>query len=152
MSGRTGAWSVRYSGTYTVSVAGRHRFSLSGGGAVVLTVDGTVVADYATGAEVVQNGFVTLAEGPHSIEVTYRHTSGTASLRVGHQPGQDRLIAEAAATAAAAEVAVVVVVDVTAESMDRSTLALAADQDELIAAVAAANPVPSWCSTPRAPY
>ncbi|MGW2837958.1 glycoside hydrolase family 3 C-terminal domain-containing protein [Streptomyces sp. NPDC001493] len=140
VSGRTGAWSARYSGTYTASVTGRYRFSLSGGGAVVLTIDGTVVADYATGAEVVQNGFVTLTEGPHSIEVTYRHTSGTASLRVGHQPGQDRLIAEAAATAAAAEVAVVVVVDVTAESMDRSTLSLAADQDELIAAVAAANP------------
>ncbi|WP_327269499.1 glycoside hydrolase family 3 C-terminal domain-containing protein [Streptomyces sp. NBC_01218] len=140
VSGRTGAWSARYSGTYTASVAGRYRFSLGGGGAVVLTIDGAVVAEYATGAEVVQNGFVTLTEGPHSIEVTYRHTGGTPSLRVGHQPGQDRLIAEAAAVAAAAEVAVVVVVDVTAESMDRSTLALAADQDELIAAVAAANP------------
>lgn len=140
VSGRTGPWSARYSGTYTASVAGRYRFSLSGGGAVVLTIDGTVVAEYATGAEVVRDGFVNLTEGPHPIEVTYRHTTGTASLRVGHQPGQDRLIAEAAAAAAGAEVAVLVVVDVTAESMDRSTLSLAADQDELIAAVAAANP------------
>ena len=34
----------------------------------------------------------------------------------------------------------VVVADVTSEGMDRSTLALPADQDALIAAVAAANP------------
>ena len=48
--------------------------------------------------------------------------------------------AAAAAAAAKATVAVVVVSDVTSEGMDRSTLALPADQDALIAAVAAANP------------
>jgi len=50
------------------------------------------------------------------------------------------MIDQAAAAARAADVAVVVVSVPAAEGMDRSTLALPADQDKLISAVAAANP------------
>ena len=50
------------------------------------------------------------------------------------------MIGEAADAARAADVAVVVVSDPASEGMDRSTLALPADQDKLISAVAAANP------------
>ncbi|WP_299541366.1 glycoside hydrolase family 3 C-terminal domain-containing protein [uncultured Streptomyces sp.] len=145
VAGETDGWSARYTGVLTVRSAGRHRFSLTASGATTLTVDGRQVLAYRTGAEVVQNGFVELGAGAHEFELTYRNPGGSFfgkdfGLHLGHQPHYDRLIAEAAAVAAKASVAVVVVSDLTSESMDRSSLALPADQDELITAVAAANP------------
>src|SRR4029077_17361794 len=64
----------------------------------------------------------------------------TAGLHLGWQPQEDLLIAHAAGAARASGVAFVVVSDVASEGMDRSTLALPADQDKLISAVAKANP------------
>jgi beta-glucosidase len=77
--------------------------------------------------------------------VTYSTVGGSnffggSGLHLGYQANYDQLIAAAAAAAKKASVAIVVVADVTSEGMDRSTLALPADQDQLIAAVAAVNP------------
>jgi beta-glucosidase len=100
--------------------------------------------------EAVRNGVIHLAAGGHTIRVdvtpfqarlvTVDAFALTPGLHLGWQPREDLLIAQAAAAARAADVALVVVSDATAEGMDRSTLALPADQDRLIAAVAAANP------------
>jgi beta-glucosidase len=60
-------------------------------------------------------------------------------LRLGYSPPDD-LRAQAVAAARAADVAVVFVGHQVGEGWDRRTLRLPADQDDLIAAVAAANP------------
>ncbi|MBE8516036.1 glycoside hydrolase family 3 C-terminal domain-containing protein [Amycolatopsis sp. H6(2020)] len=146
VASQTDGWSARYTGTFTAAAAGRYRFSLTAGGLTTLSIDGKVVLSYLPGRESVQNGFVALTAGDHVIEVTYVSAApvgGRAprtSLVLGFQAGYDQLHQEAAAVARTAEVAVVVLSDVTSEGMDRSTLALPADQNELVAAVAAANP------------
>ncbi|MFF1613400.1 glycoside hydrolase family 3 C-terminal domain-containing protein [Amycolatopsis sp. NPDC058278] len=146
VASQTDGWSARYTGTYNAAAAGCYRFSLTAGGLTTLTIDGKVVFTYLPGRESVQNGFVTLTAGDHAMEVTYvspAPAGGRAprtSLALGAQAGYDQLHREAAAAARAADVAVVVLSDVTSEGMDRSTLALPADQNELVAAVAAANP------------
>jgi beta-glucosidase len=68
------------------------------------------------------------------------------SVRLGTEPvaaDPDELIAEAAEAAAAADAAIVVVgtnSDVESEGFDRTTLALPGRQDDLVRAVASANP------------
>src|SRR5581483_11654771 len=77
----------------------------------------------------------TLTAGtPVPIAIEYSIGSSTAGspLHLGWQPPDPTLVANAVAAASAA--------DVTGEGMDRSNLVLPPDQDELIAAVAAANP------------
>jgi beta-glucosidase len=140
-------WSVRYTGTFTAGTAGGYRFSLSAGGAATVAIDGTTVLSFTPGAESVQNGFADLTAGAHDITVTYVSPApvpgGHAphpSLHLGLQANYDTLIAQAADAAKNADIAIVVVADVTSEGMDRSTLALPADQDQLISAVAKANP------------
>ncbi|WP_078901664.1 glycoside hydrolase family 3 C-terminal domain-containing protein [Actinacidiphila yeochonensis] len=140
-------WSAKYTGTFTAATAGGYRFSVSAGGAVTVAIDGSTVLTFVTGAESVQNGLVDLTAGAHDITVTYVSPAVAAggrapraSLHLGLQANYDALIAQAAAAAKQADVAVVVVADVTSEGMDRSTLALPADQDQLVSAVAKANP------------
>lgn len=96
---------------------------------------------------------VDLVEGA-SVEVRFVYASpertdalaGALSLNVGTQPtatDADALIADAVATAAAADVALVVVgtnARVESEGFDRDSLALPGRQDDLVRAVAAANP------------
>jgi beta-glucosidase len=77
---------------------------------------------------------------PIVVEYSIGSSIGGSTLRLGWQPPDQSLVAEAVAIAGAADVAVVFVNDVTSEGMDRTTLALPGDQDLLIAAVAAANP------------
>ncbi|MBR7833462.1 glycoside hydrolase family 3 C-terminal domain-containing protein [Actinospica durhamensis] len=145
--GSATTWSAQWTGTLAAPAAGDYRFSVTSSGNVVLKIDGHTVVTYTSGYESVFNGLIHLAKGPHAIEVSYVNT-GTSffgfvppmSLQVGWQPQEDLLIAAAAAAARAADVAVVYAYDYASEGMDRSTLALPADQDRLIEAVAAANP------------
>jgi beta-glucosidase len=142
-------WSARYTGTITAPATGDYRFSLSAGAYVHVWIDDKPVVNFIPIREPVQNGLVTLAAGPHSIRVevtplqanlvTVDQFAVTPGLHLGWQPQENLMIDEAAATARAADVAVVVVAVPAAEGMDRSTLALPADQDKLIAAVAGAN-------------
>jgi beta-glucosidase len=143
-------WSARYTGSFTAPAAGDYRFSLSAGANVQVWVDGTPVVSFTPMREASRNGLITLTAGAHQIRVDVTPFQATlvgvdlfgvtAGLHLGWQPQENLLIDQAAAAATAADVAVVVVSDPTSEGMDRSTLALPADQDKLIAAVAAANP------------
>lgn len=145
--GSASTWSAKWTGTLSAPAAGDYRFSVASGGNAVLKIDGRTVVSYVAGYEAVFNGLIHLSKGPHAIEVTYVNT-GTSffgfvppmSLQVGWQPQEDLLIAAAAKAAREADVAVVYAADYASEGMDRSTLALPADQDRLIEAVAAANP------------
>ncbi|MDX6258309.1 MAG: beta-glucosidase [Frankiales bacterium] len=143
-------WSARYSGTLTAPATGDYRFSLSAGANVQVWIDGTPLVSFAPMHEASRDGLVTLTAGPHQLRVDVRPFQATLvgvdlfavtpGLHLGWQPQENLLVEQAATAARAADVAVVVVSDPTSEGMDRSTLALPADQDKLIAAVAAANP------------
>lgn len=150
-----GALSVRWTGTLTPPVSGTYRFSFDYAGIVRLFIDGELIASgdseglghppFALSgvAPATAHGVATLSAGvPVSITVEYSAGSSLVGgvLHLGWQEPDPTLHAEAVAAAASADVAVVFVNDVTSEGMDRESLRLPADQDALIAAVAAANP------------
>lgn len=142
-------WSVRYTGTINAPAAGTYRFSLSAGGYVRVYIDGKLVVGYTPAREPVRNGLIHLTAGRHSIRVdetpflanlvTVDLFVVTPGLHLGWQPRENLLVQQAAVAAKRADVAVVVASDPTSEGWDRSTLALPADQDQLISAVAKAN-------------
>jgi beta-glucosidase len=142
-------WSARYTGTITAPATGDYRFSLSAGTFAHVWIDGKPLVTFQPMREPVRNGLVSLHAGPHSIRVevtpfqatlvTVDAFAVTPGLHLGWQPQENKLVAQAAQAARKADLAVVVVSDGTSEGMDRSTLALPADQDQLIRAVAAAN-------------
>ena len=123
---------------------------MQAGGHVTVWIDGQRTVTFTPTFEPTQNGLIHLTAGAHRIrvEVTptctspspWRLSPVTAGLHLGWQPQENQLVAQAAAAARAADVAVVVASAPASEGWDRSTLALPADQDTLIAAVAAANP------------
>jgi beta-glucosidase len=143
-------WSARYTGTITAPATGDYRFSLSAGAYVHVWIDDRPVVSFTPMREPTQNGLITLTAGPHSIRVevtplqatlvTVDQFAVTPGLHLGWQPQENLMIDQAATAAHAADVAVVVVSVPAVEGMDRSTLALPADQDKLISAVADANP------------
>jgi beta-glucosidase len=147
-------WSSRWSGTLTPRLSGIHHFTLSGAGSARLYLDDKLVArfdrvDFGT----VAYAAVTLARGRSvrlRVEFTPReaaptpavHIMGTTLgtlLQLGWAEPDDR-IAQATAAAKQADVAIIFAADRFGEGADRLGLALPADQNELIAAVAAANP------------
>jgi beta-glucosidase len=147
-------WSSRWSGTLTPRLSGIHHFTLSGAGSGRLYLDDKLVArfdrvDFGS----VAYAAVTLESGRSvrlRVEFTPReaapmpgmHMMGTTLgtlLQLGWAEPDDR-IAQATAAAKQADVAIVFAADRQGEGADRTGLALPGDQNELIAAVAAANP------------
>ena len=166
-AGLTEAWAARWTGTFTPTTTGVHRFSLFFAGVAELHVDGARVAAgfreaacFLAGPELPMQAAVSLEAGrPVEIRLEY-HTGPSIAIphrlavnqfgepqeygvhplvQLGWQPPDSR-IADAARLAADSDVAVVVVGVAAGEGMDRESLALPGDQDALVAAVAAANP------------
>ncbi|MFE4991190.1 glycoside hydrolase family 3 protein [Streptomyces mirabilis] len=156
--------SVELTGTFTPRESGTHTLGVKGLGAFTLTVDGTVHFDdvqrstkddpfEAFFGAPVERAQVDLVAG-ETYEVALRHAIVVpegAPLKVigfalAHQDPRrdpDELIAEAVEAARAADTAVVVVATtdrVESEGFDRKDLRLPGRQDELVHAVAAANP------------
>ncbi|WP_030910369.1 glycoside hydrolase family 3 protein [Streptomyces sp. NRRL F-5126] len=157
--------SVEIAGTFTARDSGEHAFGTRGLGGFTLTVDGTVLyegrqepAESTDPFEAffgvpTERGRIRLEAG-RAVEVSLRVTVfkvadapmnaiGFSLLHLGPQRDPDELIAEAALTAAAADTAVVVVATterVESEGFDRRDLRLPGRQDDLVRAVAAANP------------
>jgi beta-glucosidase len=156
--------SVEVTGTFVPRESGTHTFGIKGLGAFTLTVDGTTYFDGVQRAAK-EDPFAAFfgAPEPHarvdltageSVEVSLAHptaapgaTTATSILfALAHQEPQrdpDELIAEAAAAARGADTAVVVVATtdrVESEGFDRTDLRLPGRQDDLVRAVAAANP------------
>ncbi|WP_369252258.1 beta-glucosidase [Streptomyces sp. R41] len=155
---------VELTGTFTPRDSGPHTFGIKGLGAFTLTVDGTTYFDDAQRTDKddpfeafflapVPRAQAELTAG-EAVEVSLTHVvtlpEGIPMKVVGfalaHQEPQrdeDELIAEAVETARAADTAVVVVATtdrVESEGFDRKDLRLPGRQDELVRAVAAANP------------
>ncbi|MER5474909.1 glycoside hydrolase family 3 C-terminal domain-containing protein [Streptomyces sp. NPDC002685] len=155
---------VELTGTFTPRDSGPHTFGIKGLGAFTLTVDGTTYFDDVQGAGK-DDPFVTFFGAPvprgqaeltagEPVDVSLTHVvalpEGIPMKVVGfclaHQEpvrDADELIAEAVEAARAADTAVVVVATtdrVESEGFDRADLRLPGRQDELVHAVAAANP------------
>ncbi|MGD6751877.1 beta-glucosidase [Streptomyces sp. BH105] len=157
--------SIEIKGTFTPRESGDHAFGTRGLGAFTLTVDGTVLYEgvQAMGEESdpfeaffgapVERGKVALTEG-HPVEVSLLHTLDKSLamplpavlfslVHLDPRRDEDTLLAEAVAAARDAEVVVVVVATtdrVESEGFDRADLRLPGRQDDLVRAVAAANP------------
>ncbi|QGV80787.1 beta-glucosidase family protein [Streptomyces ficellus] len=157
--------SVEVTGTFTPRESGDHAFGTRGLGAFTLTVAGETLYDgvQEMGDEAdpfeaffgspTERGTVTLTEG-EPVEVSLLHPldrehaaplPGVMFSLVHRAPRRDpdQLIAEAAEAARAADTAIVVVATterVESEGFDRTDLALPGRQDDLVRAVAAANP------------
>lgn len=156
---------IEVKGTFTPRESGEHTFGTRGLGGFRLTVGDQVLfaADELPGDEAdpfaavfggpVERGTATLTAGePVAIgfEYTVFKSAGARLQAIGfslmHRDPQrdaDELIAEAVAAARAADTAVVVVAtteEVESEGFDRKDLRLPGRQDDLVRAVAAANP------------
>ncbi|MEU9881119.1 glycoside hydrolase family 3 protein [Streptomyces phaeochromogenes] len=156
--------SVELTGTFTPRESGRHIFGIKGIGVFTLTVDGTTYFDGDQRVEK-DDPFVTFFGAPvehatvdltagDTYEVSLRHVVSVpehvpmkvVAFTLTHQEPErdpDELIAEAVEAARAADTAVVVVATterVESEGFDRKDLRLPGHQDELVHAVAAANP------------
>jgi beta-glucosidase len=151
-----GAKSVRWTGTYTPQASGLYRFSLGLGGRASLYVNGNLVTRGDTEIYVMGNSpqaprnvyqaAVDLQAGkPVSIRIDYSSDPVppvppfSAELHFGIAP-PDNLIPDAVRAAKKADVAVVLASDVSGETSDRFSLGLPGDQNQLISAVARANP------------
>jgi beta-glucosidase len=147
-------WSARWSGTLTPRLSGIHHFTLAGAGSGRFYVDDKLIARF----DRVDFGAVAYAgvrlESGHPVRVRVEFTPREAApmpgmhmmgttlgtlLQLGWAEPDDRL-AQAAAAAKQADVAIVFAANRHGEGADRTGLALPADQNELIAAVAASNP------------
>ncbi|MEV0615897.1 glycoside hydrolase family 3 C-terminal domain-containing protein [Nonomuraea sp. NPDC050404] len=153
---------VRLRAAYTAEVSGGHELSVMGVGAFTLSVNGDAVLDETIGLDGEDPAAAFLSPPERRVgvamtagetyELTLTHPAGTfggmvfVSFTLGHAdpaPGQDELMAEAVRVAAGCDVAVVVAAttpEVESEGFDRADLRLPGRQDELISAVAAANP------------
>jgi beta-glucosidase len=145
LPGLTDQWSARWTGTFTPTTTGTHRFSLTTQGIANLYIDGQLVASsYARDHGIVEHALVNLTAGtPVSIRVDYIADflpRRRAALQVGWLAPNPALLQAAVDAARSSQVAVVFVNDLRTEGQDVHTLALPADQNQLIAAVAAANP------------
>ncbi|MGW7307322.1 beta-glucosidase [Streptomyces sp. NPDC054835] len=157
--------SVEVIGSFTPRESGEHSFGTRGLGAFAITVAGEALFDgvQAMGPETdpfeaffgspVERGRVALTAG-ETVEVSLLHTLDKefaaplpavmfSFVHLGPRRDPDELIAEAVEAARAADTAIVVVATterVESEGFDRKDLTLPGRQDDLVRAVAAANP------------
>ncbi|MFC8512048.1 beta-glucosidase [Streptomyces sp. NPDC057257] len=156
---------VELTGTFTPRDTGPHTFGIKGTGHFTLTVAGTTYYDDVQrpaddsdpfeaffGSPVPRAQAELTAGEPVEVSLTYVYALPeevpfkVVAFALAHQEPQrdpDELIAEAVEAARAADTAVVVVATtdrVESEGFDRKDLALPGRQDDLVRAVAAANP------------
>ncbi|MFJ9818397.1 beta-glucosidase H [Streptomyces sp. NPDC101151] len=155
---------VELTGTFTPRESGAHTFGIKGMGAFTLTVDGTTYYDDVQ-RPVSEDPFETLFAAPtpraqaeltagEAVDVSLTYVvrfpenipMKVVTFALAHSAPRrdpDELIAEAVEAARAADTAVVMVATtdrVESEGFDRTDLRLPGRQDDLVRAVAAANP------------
>jgi beta-glucosidase len=141
-SGQT--YSVRWSGTLTPPATGSYTLSLTSLASMTLSLNGQVVISDGGNfpAETVSKTVTLTAGTPYAIEVDSK-PSNMAVAELGWQlpAGADNpLIDQAVRAARSSQTAVVFVGDQESEGVDRPNLSLPGFQDQLIQAVAQANP------------
>jgi beta-glucosidase len=136
-------WSAQWTGTLTPPTTGTYTFSLTSDDGSRLYINGQLVVDnWNYQAATTKTGTVTLTAGqPVTIKVQYMQGGGQSSLKLGWQPpSAETLLDQAVQTAKQSDVAIVFANDYESEGSDRTTMALPNGQDQLIEAVAKANP------------
>lgn len=152
-------WSARATGSYVPRTTGRHELTLSQSGRARVFVDGALVLDgvddpmppggsdfFGFGSQE-RTAFVDFDAG-RAVEIVLEYHSdgaeGIYGVKLGcRMPNPPDALDRAVAAARAADVAIVVVGtndDWETEGRDRATMHLPGTQDELIRAVAQANP------------
>ncbi len=137
-------WSATWFGTLTPATTGTYRFSFACGGTAQFYVDNKAVAtvmkaDFPMTAQ----GLIHLVAGhPVSVELKYSSASNLLGLglKLGWQPPDEAMLANAVKAAKDADVAIVFAGEQTGEGHDKIFLNLPGDQDDLIEAVSRANP------------
>jgi beta-glucosidase len=145
--------SVRWRGTLIPPSTGLYRFSLTMSGTARFYLGGRLIVhgddEFFGGSENPGVGTITFqgvaelkAGHPVPIRLDYSNGASVAgpAIRLGWQPPTSTLLSAAVAAARRARVAIVFANDVSSEGMDRPSLSLPGDQDQLIEAVADANP------------
>jgi len=135
-------FSAKWTGTLTPPVTGTYTFGLTSDDGSRLVINGQQVIDnWRDQAPNTETAQVALTAGqPVQIEVDYYQAAGGAMVNLGWVlPGSD-LIIQAAALAAKSDVAVVYANLFESEGSDLADIDLPGDQNQLIEAVAAANP------------
>jgi len=147
---QTGAlWSAKWTGTLTPGETGLYRFSLAESGIATLKIAGQTfgpayreATQFLVGPHYVLQGAVRLTAGqPVPVEIDYSSISGLFSQEIhfGWQTPSQSGIPGAVQAARHADVAIVFANEAQGEGMDRASLSLPGDQDQLIEAVANAN-------------
>ncbi len=149
-------FSNRWQGYIVAPVSGRYSLSLSSNDGGRLYLDGKMIVDvWGDHATLTGTAEVELKAGePRPVMVEHYENIGNADLVLGWRLMEDNIADKAAETARNADVAVVFVGlsdAIEAESRDRTTLDLPAEQIELIKKVAAANPRTIVVNTSGAP-
>lgn len=135
-------FSTKWTGTLTPPTTGTYTFGLTSDDGSRLFINGTEVIDnWRDQAPTTETAQVVLtANTPVQVEVDYYQGGGGDEVNLGWlQPGSD-LISQAAGLAARSDVAIVYANDFESEGSDLANIDLPADQNQLIDAVAAANP------------
>jgi beta-glucosidase len=136
-------WSAKWTGTVIAPATGTYTFSLTSDDGSRLFVNGQQVIDnWRDQGANTETGTVSLTAGtPVSIEVDYYQNGGSDSVTLGWQPpGQPSPIDQAVALARSSDVAVVFASDFESEGSDLGGIDLPGQQNQLISAVAQANP------------
>ena len=142
-------WSARWTGTLTPTESGLFRFTLSEAGVATLKIAGQTfgpayreATQFIVGPHYVVQGTLRLIAGQSvPVEIDYSSRSGLFSKEIhfGWQTPAQSGIPAAVAAARNADVAVVFANDAQGEGMDRYSLSLPGDQNQLIDQVARAN-------------
>jgi beta-glucosidase len=142
-------WSARWTGTLTPAETGLYRFTLAESGIATLKIAGQAfgpayreATQFVVGPHYDLQGTVRLTAGkPVPVEIDYSSSSALFSQEIhfGWQVPSASGIPAAVRAARHADIAVVFANDAQGEGMDRTSLSLPGDQDQLISAVAKAN-------------
>jgi beta-glucosidase len=134
-------WSAAFTGVLDVPTAGTYQLSLSFTGLASVTIDGKQVFPTQLVLGAVTRASVPLPAGKASIKVGFADPGPFASdgVTLGWASPAD-LLGQAVAAAKKADVAVVFASNYETEGEDLANIDLAANENQLIAAVAAANP------------
>ncbi|HUJ34438.1 MAG TPA: glycoside hydrolase family 3 C-terminal domain-containing protein [Solirubrobacteraceae bacterium] len=148
-SGVGPSWSAKWTGTLTPSETGLYRFTIREAGLATLHIAGRTfgpayreATQFVVGPNYVLQGTVRLTAGtPVPVEIDYSSRYGLFSheIHFGWQTPSQSGIPAAVAAAREADVAIVFANDAQGEGMDRTSLDLQGDQNQLIEAVARAN-------------
>jgi beta-glucosidase len=135
-------YSVKWTGTLTPPTTGTYTFALSSDDGSRLFIDGKQVIDnWRDQGTNTEQAAVQLTAGQSvPVEVDFYQAGGDSVVNLGWQPPGADLLKQATDLAAKSDVAVVYANDFESEGSDLADIDLPGTQNQLISAVAAANP------------